>query len=70
MFLKWGVLKANFDRKSFEGKGRWRVVTESPNFDTAVSLLKSGMGAYAGAARRRVHLATVLPRLPSGHRPG
>ena len=32
--------------------------------------VRSGMGAYAGAARRRVHLATVLPRPPSGHRPG
>ena len=31
---------------------------------------RSGMGAYAGAARRRVHLATVLPRPRSGHRPG
>ena len=30
---------------------------------------RSGMGAYAGAARRRVNLATVLFRLPSGHRP-
>ena len=30
----------------------------------------SGMGAYAGAARRRVHLVTVLLRPPSGHRPG
>ena len=30
----------------------------------------SGMGAYAGAARRRVHLAPVLLRPPSGHRPG
>ena len=28
------------------------------------------MGAYAGAARRRVHLATVLLRPPFGHRPG
>ena len=28
------------------------------------------MRAYAGAARRRVHLATVLLRPPSGHRPG
>ena len=27
------------------------------------------MGAYGGAARRRVHLATVLRRPPSGHRP-
>ena len=30
----------------------------------------SGTGAYAGAARRRVHLATVLLWPPSGHRPG
>ena len=28
------------------------------------------MGAYAGAGRRRVHLAAVLLRPPSGHRPG
>ena len=28
------------------------------------------MGAYVGAARRRVHLVTVLLRPPSGHRPG
>ena len=28
------------------------------------------MGAYAGAARRRVHLATVLPRPLSDHRVG
>ena len=34
--------------------------------------VRSDMGAYAGAARRRVHLATplVLPRPPSGHHPG
>ena len=32
--------------------------------------VRSGIGVYAGAARRRVHLATVLPRPPSGHRPG
>ena len=32
--------------------------------------IRSGMGAYAGAARRRVHLATVLLCPPSGHRPG
>ena len=32
--------------------------------------VRSGMGAYAGAARRRVHIAMVLPRPPSGHRPG
>ena len=28
------------------------------------------MGAYTGAARRRVHLSSVLLRPPSGHRPG
>ena len=27
------------------------------------------MGTYAGAARRRVHLATVLLGPPPGHRP-
>ena len=32
--------------------------------------VRSGVGAYAGAARRRVHLATVLLRPPCGHRPG
>ena len=31
--------------------------------------LRSGMGAYTGAARRRVHLAMELLRPPSGHRP-
>ena len=33
--------------------------------------VRSGVGAYARAARRRVHLATtVFLRPPSGHRPG
>ena len=32
-------------------------------------LSPAGMGVYAGAALRRVHLTTVL-RPPSGHRPG
>ena len=50
-----------------------------PNMQATCSLLslstksepvRSGMGAYAGAARRRVHLATVLVRPPSGHRLG
>ena len=31
---------------------------------------RSGMRAYAEAARRRMQLATVLFRPPSGHRPG
>ena len=32
--------------------------------------VRSGVGTYAGAARRRVYLATVIPRPPSGHRTG
>ena len=32
--------------------------------------VRSGVGAYAGAARRRIHLATVFLRPPFGHRPG
>ena len=49
-------------------------VTEGPFFvfdHEAESFvqIRSGVGAYAGAARRRV-LATVLLRPPSGHRPG
>ena len=32
--------------------------------------VRSSMAAYTGAVRCRVHLATVLPRPPSGHRPG
>ena len=32
--------------------------------------LRSAMVAYVVAARRRVHLVTVLLRPPSGHRPG
>ena len=37
-----------------------------------VSSVRSGQvwGHYAEAARSRVHLATVLLRPPSGHRPG
>ena len=35
-----------------------------------IDQVRSSVGAYAGAARRRVHLATVLLRPPSGHRPG
>ena len=37
---------------------------------TAMLSVRSGMGANAGAASRRVHLATVLPRPPSDQRPG
>ena len=42
----------------------WHLITRF------ILVARSGMRAYAGAARRRVHLATVLPRPPSGHRPG
>ena len=35
----------------------------------ALARVRSGMGAYAGAARRRFHLTTVLLRPLSGHRP-
>ena len=38
--------------------------------DFSYTQVRSGMGAYAGAVRRRVHLATVLLRSPSGRRPG
>ena len=40
-----------------------------PDENSEVSQVRSGMGAYAGAARRRVHLVTVLLGPPSGHRP-
>ena len=40
----------------------WIIITKGQ--------VRLGMGAYAGAARHRVHLATVLLRPPSGHRPG
>ena len=39
-------------------------------FDYSGKCLRSGMGAYTRAARRHVHPATVIPRLPSGHHPG
>ena len=40
--------------------------------DDAMYKIRSsqGMGAYAGAARRRVHLEPVLLRPPFGYRPG
>ena len=36
----------------------------------SIEQVRSGTGAHSGAARRRVHLAPVLLRLPSCHRPG
>ena len=47
-----------------------RIRCLSDSDSTTHVQVRSGMGTYAGAARRRVHLATVLLRLPSGHRPG
>ena len=35
-----------------------------------IDQVRSGVGTYAGAARRRVNLATVLLCPPSGHRTG
>ena len=34
-----------------------------------INNVRLGMGAYNGAARRRVHLVTVLFQPPPGHRP-
>ena len=50
---------------------RTNAITVSGTWPIIRSLLRirSGMGAYAGAARRRVHLPTVLLLPPSGHRP-
>ena len=46
------------------------VFRRSFGITRSISRIRSGMGAYAGAARRRVQLATVLLRPLSGHRPG
>ena len=43
---------------------------DGPSLTIKTFQIRSGRGAYAGAARRRVHLVTVLLRPPSGHRPG
>ena len=47
-----------------------RTTNEITKLDLCTAVGQVRYGAYAGAARRRVHLATVLPRPPSGHRPG
>ena len=49
------------------------VITVTRNINAAQRVtgqVRSGMGAYAGAARRRVHLATVFLAPSSGHRQG
>ena len=56
-------------------KSPWPVHRNIVKFEAclvyqSLRIVRSGMGAYAGAARRRVHLATVLLGPPSGHRPG
>ena len=57
--------------KTFGNSGTSRTVQEQSTGNTLSSgQVRSGMGEYAGAARRRVHLATVLLRPLSGHRPG
>ena len=48
----------------------WRKSTAPRDSRSRTGAYRSGMGAYAGAARRRVHLVTVLLLPPSGHRPG
>ena len=52
-----------------------RAISNHPFFPgthrhTYYPRVRSGMEAYAGGGRRRVHLASVLPRPPSIHRPG
>ena len=58
----WRIPRYRRKIPEISGNPGWYVVTNGQ--------VRSGMGAYAGTARRRVHLATVLLRPPSGHRPG
>ena len=46
------------------------LLSYRPSKNPTQPLVRSGVGTYSGAARRRVHLATVLPRPLSDHRPG
>ena len=46
------------------------ISTPHPTCSNQYLQVRSGIEAYPGAARRRVHLATVLLRPPSGHRSG
>ena len=52
------------------GRGSNRLVPLVPHLRFTISNIRSGVGAYAGVARRRIHLATVFLRAPSGHRQG
>ena len=45
-----------------------RCLVKSYVWNTA-GHVRSGIGAYARAARRRVHVAMVVPRHPSCHSP-
>ena len=47
---------------------RYRLCRSDRHWKSRVQV-RSGMWAYAGAARRRIHNATVFPRRPSGHHP-
>ena len=49
---------------------RWPVNEETGQVRSGKAKSGQVWGTYTGAARRRVHLATVLPRPPSSHRPG
>ena len=55
-----GISDISYNSKYFRRTPRKSLVPQ----------VRPGMGAYAGAERRHVHLATVLLRPPSGHRPG
>ena len=57
----------DFIRFALERQG---LVHHRAGMRTCASIcVRSSMGAYAGAARRRVYLATEILRPPSGHRP-
>ena len=65
---------ANSDR-SFQPETHWMAIhvhRDGTGSDDSYGRyqVRSGMGACAGTARRRVHLARVLFRPPYGHHPG
>ena len=47
-----------------------RLAENNGDTNRALQQVRSGMGVYAGAARRRVHLATVLLRPSTRQTPG
>ena len=59
-----------YNRRNLPWSSLLRPGKMSITFVCRLYQVMSGMGAYAGTARRRVHVATVLLRPPSGHRPG